>query len=183
MSEKKIQVPEGMLETAKMAVQDYNHFNPNDILPCLEEALRWVAENPIVPPIPEVHRIMSDYRSSHRGCCEGEIYEFVATEWQRRMFLAPEPEVPQLSQLDVCPFCACLSDDLSPVWDRETGKLTRLTCTHCKVAFYPAGDRDLAPTWNLRQKQHDVCEVCHPLREPEVPEVVKDLLIKSVSDK
>ena len=90
--------------------------------------------------------------------------------------IAPEPEVHTNPELDVCPLCACPSENLSPAWDRETGRLTRLTCTHCKVAFYPAGDRDLAPMWNLRQKNHDVCEVCHPRREPEVPEEIKDLL-------
>ena len=91
MSETKIKVPEGMRRAAEDAVvRDLPGSNYCGIVNVgLEAALRWLSENPIVPTMEQATE-MSD--SGHPCVLDGVWY---ATEWQRRMFLAPEPEVPE----------------------------------------------------------------------------------------
>lgn len=91
----KLKIPEGMLNafttgTQFGTIQDgtYRH-NP---IAGLEAALQWLAENPVVPPkgwgIVCLH--------AHGGYKNVEDrMEDAAVEWQRRMFLAPEPEIPE----------------------------------------------------------------------------------------
>ena len=89
--EKKIAIPEGMLEAAVAAVKIpvSGQLARNQTHDILEAALRWLSENPIVPTMEQATE-MSD--SGHPCVLDGVWY---ATEWQRRMFLAPEPEVPE----------------------------------------------------------------------------------------
>jgi hypothetical protein len=63
--------------------------------------MRCLSENPIVPTIGDVigllqERALSGYLSEE-GCCgiSATTIRCVMREWQRRMFLAPEPEVPE----------------------------------------------------------------------------------------
>ena len=62
----------------------------------LEAALRWLSENPIVPTPPPISgdylAIREDYKMSRTSFSWESYY---AVEWQRRMFLAPETEVPE----------------------------------------------------------------------------------------
>jgi hypothetical protein len=90
----KIKVPEGMLTAGNDAVMSQS------CCPCstcvgnreaiLEAALLWLSENPIVPTVAQWSDIYhnSDARSARWRC----------VEWQRRMFLSPEPEVGQAAR-------------------------------------------------------------------------------------
>jgi hypothetical protein len=93
MSEKKIVVPEGMLNAANkaLAVRD-----GNGVYIVLETALRWLSQNPIVPTSEQALEMFRYY-----GDCiphpEGEFSRVKAmlTEWQRRMFVEPKPADPR----------------------------------------------------------------------------------------
>lgn len=76
---KRIVVQDGMYRAA-MKFQD-SGIQFSD---ALEAALLWLAENPIVPNCEQAEELF----------CNKSIIS-VCVEWQRRMFLAPEPEVPE----------------------------------------------------------------------------------------
>jgi hypothetical protein len=84
----KIVVPDGMLKAA-MAARNA-HFIGDDkrIELILEEALRWQSENPKVPTEKEWAACLQD------ACREGSGISPVMA-WVLRMYLAPEPEVPE----------------------------------------------------------------------------------------
>ena len=79
MSDKRYIVPEGMLKAA----HDEAVRSAGQIGKCLEAGLRWLSENPIVP----TEQQLSDIAADAHVCMDEVI-----AEWQRRMFLAPEPE-------------------------------------------------------------------------------------------
>ena len=92
----RIVIPEGMLDAFEDAHVEYLLKHKSDpLVPmkacifALEAALRWLSENPIVPTMEQATE-MSD--SGHPCVLDGVWY---ATEWQRRMFLAPDLEVPE----------------------------------------------------------------------------------------
>ena len=107
----KIKIPEDMLHAALLAAGaqygfDLNSVGPHiekDVKVAVEAVLRWLSENPIVPSEVQARALVSD----------GDPYEWPlvqegATEWQRRMFVAPEPEVPEetlLEDLLIKPCC------------------------------------------------------------------------------
>jgi hypothetical protein len=104
MTEKRYVAPEGMLKAAIDAQWNESGAHPSArkilaaeeaVKSCvkagLEAALRWLSENPIVPTDGETKRIWRD-----TGLCnevDDSELQCIAAEWQRRMFLAPEPEV------------------------------------------------------------------------------------------
>jgi hypothetical protein len=105
---KKIVVPEGML---KAAIASHNDAvlkgNTPLVRDALEAALRWLAENPIVPTTEQVLAVRRACGETHTALTEKAKPLFA--EWQRRMFLAPEPEVPEeikdlLDPLDPYPY-------------------------------------------------------------------------------
>lgn len=59
----------------------------NEVRLILESALAWLAENPMVPTLDQA-RDMSGF-SDGRG---QQAVQVSCAEWQRRMFLAPEPK-------------------------------------------------------------------------------------------
>lgn len=87
MSDKKIVVPEGMFDAAMEAVQAIpmrgNVGSIDRVNGALKAALRWLSENPIVPT-------KEQWDELRRTCWVPD--ELQAVEWQRRMFLAPQPE-------------------------------------------------------------------------------------------
>ena len=95
MSETKIKVPEGMIKAIN---EHWRHGVQLEGL--IEAGLRWLSENPIVPSEADVMEILQERVESHH--ISGKEYcaippatvRFVIRESQRRMFLAPEPEVP-----------------------------------------------------------------------------------------
>jgi len=101
-NEKKIVVPKGMIEAvidhhpSKGALQsDPDMLSTDTVTAVLEAAIRWMIENPIVPSTKdadklwrEAHTLSADSKTGHAG-------KDMLIEWQRMMFLAPEPEVPE----------------------------------------------------------------------------------------
>ena len=99
---KRVIVPEGMVKAAIFAwrLHPIRGYPPEDaVCKAVEAALRWLSENPIVPTMEQATE-MSD--SGHPCVLDGVWY---ATEWQRRMFLAPEPEVHEEDKDYVCTSC------------------------------------------------------------------------------
>jgi hypothetical protein len=95
MSERKIKVPDGMLEYGQKA---YGNLPDNSDDPCetiIEAALQCLAENPIVPT-EEQAQYMYDGKN---GCGHSATIQYCMVEWQRRMFLAPEPEPDPMENL------------------------------------------------------------------------------------
>jgi len=93
MNDPKINVPEGMLEAAHVCCDE--QVISRSVCPfILEAALRWLAENPIVPTAWQYHNEM-DFDSDPEDIGDPRYKTACAliAEWQRRMFLAPEPEV------------------------------------------------------------------------------------------
>lgn len=103
MSEKKYVLPNGM-ERAAWDAMDAHAKVHGPAVGCvlgsmcsltagLEAALRWLSENPITPTKQQLQEM---YDSP--GCPKEGTYvpvPYYLCEWQRRMYLAPEPEVPE----------------------------------------------------------------------------------------
>ena len=92
--EKKIAIPEGMLEAAVAAVKIpvSGQLARNQTHDILEAALRWLSENPIEPTQKQSRKLYADVP---QGLLVDEVPSWYAVEWQRRMFLAPDLEVPE----------------------------------------------------------------------------------------
>lgn len=106
-----LRVPDSIKIAMQKAIMEFWRSNdeeiilPRDILPVIDSISRAFAislsENPIVPNEIDVMEILQERVRSHH--ISGEEYcaippatvRFVIREWQRRMFLAPEPEVPE----------------------------------------------------------------------------------------
>jgi len=93
---KKIVVPE---EMKKAAIDDWyirgRELSIEDrVDSVLRAALGWLADNPIVPSSIDVTEMVEARAAFDRPPIAPFFY---AVEWQRRMFLAPEPEVPKVS--------------------------------------------------------------------------------------
>lgn len=88
---RKIQIPPAMLKAAGAST---NGVDPEGyLIYCmLEAALRWLAENPIVPTEQQAYDIAM--QKSQFQFDPWELVRWGAVEWQRRMFLAPEPPAP-----------------------------------------------------------------------------------------
>lgn len=93
MSERKIVIPEGMLDAAfrkaKLSLDTSDARTQNGIELAVEAALKWLGENPIVPTEEQHRKIIADWNSEYR-VARGYV-DFVG-EWQRRMFIAPDPD-------------------------------------------------------------------------------------------
>ncbi len=74
----KIRVPKGMLEAALPYCDNQMHS-------ALEAALQWLSENPIDPP----DSLIADAVLNSRD------YRWVVDQWQRHMFLAASPVIPE----------------------------------------------------------------------------------------
>lgn len=98
MGEKKIVVPEGMLKAIAHAYYDNERQGPSmlSLYECNrigEAALRWISENPIVPTKEQVEAIWNSLPDARGAYPYWDKTCRVFGEWQRRMFLDPEPEV------------------------------------------------------------------------------------------
>jgi len=67
----------------------------------LESALRWLSENPIVPSDEQLEAMIQQARKI--GDPYLGLWREVVVEWQRRMFLAPEPEY--IGEEEIGQFC------------------------------------------------------------------------------
>lgn len=102
MSETKYVVPDGMMKAA------YNEFfkaaslngrpsvtDGERLLYALEAALRWLSENPIVPTSEQLYSTIGKLPVAMCDIVWTERDRAMIAEWQRCMFLAPEPKVPE----------------------------------------------------------------------------------------
>jgi hypothetical protein len=95
---KKILVPKGMATAGRLAFGEFYGFrDPKELHGgavefVLQEALRWLSDNPIVPTPKQIEDMV---RSWHGKCDVSDFVVLVMHEWQRRMFLTPELEVPE----------------------------------------------------------------------------------------
>lgn len=98
MSKKKIVVPKGMLEAALdgPGIESVKETRRLYVEACIEASMRWLSENPIVPSDDQRDEIICAWDKFGRlqeG--SGDFFRWSLIEWQRRMFLAPEPDVPE----------------------------------------------------------------------------------------
>lgn len=96
-----IEVPEGMLKVAVAYVQDggfdrYRKF--------LAVALLYLAEHPMVPTQEDTDASILKFDES---MLEGSFAGWFAAEWQRRMFLKREPELPKELKEILCDESVC----------------------------------------------------------------------------
>jgi hypothetical protein len=97
MSEPKISIPEGMLKACRDCWDDaYAKGHSRWLLgKVLEAALRWLSKNPIAP---SGYQFTQLHIACPIPCNRGRDVErgiWMICEWQGRMLLAPEPEVPE----------------------------------------------------------------------------------------
>ena len=167
MSETKIKVPEGMLATASNTAREIKlailHQGPREVdalaqtkpefiaSQILEAALRWLAENPIVPTVEQCNEIARMWFAKHDF--NATPRDFIA-EWQRRMFAAPEPEdIREMTTYD------CL--DCKKSWKQQLNEVVA-SCVYCQSS---------------NTKRIATCSAVREYRaEPEVPEEVRSLL-------
>ena len=99
MSDEKrdVVVPEGMLNAVTnsriMIPGMHAPWAEDIVLQILEVALRWQRDNPPVPTMEQINSI----RQVNLNGPDEDIYkpQFYCREWMRRMYDAPEPEVPE----------------------------------------------------------------------------------------
>lgn len=89
--EKEYVVPDGMMGAATTATVDNLHvqISPHVQRCALVAALSWLAQNPIEPSNEQCAAMLEEFNNPHSK--QPEIDRFIATEWQRRMFLKPAP--------------------------------------------------------------------------------------------
>jgi hypothetical protein len=97
MREKKIVVPNGMcVAVMNHAGLDGRLTDPALVRADLASALAWLSENPIVPTSEQYSALMGEFCVQQHNEGSGS---WVMREWQRRMFLAPEPEFPEIADV------------------------------------------------------------------------------------
>ena len=101
MTNKKYVVPEGMLQAAtqaynsKTAELGYKYYVDRYVVEeIVRAAVRWLAENPIVPTNEQVEAIhVEQYDSTEDFLTVSK--KNMAVEWQRQMFLSPKSRIPE----------------------------------------------------------------------------------------
>ena len=92
MSDKKYVVPEEGMSVALAAV---SREDKSIASVAVLAFIRWQAESPKVPTVEQEKSMYDAWRENGRFKPENGAMMFAASEWQRRMYLAPEPEVPE----------------------------------------------------------------------------------------
>ena len=92
MSDKKYVVPEDGFNVACKAIP-FSFVAWHQRL-ALEAFIRWQSESPRVPSVRDIQEMVAAFngQSLEQSDC---LRSFLPIEWQRRMYLAPEPEVPE----------------------------------------------------------------------------------------
>ena len=85
----KIKVPEGMLKAALKVLDEFDGPHDKGIAYALEDALRWLSENPIVPTHSQVQEMAN--ACPYYTC---DVVKFISA-WQERMFLDLGEELPK----------------------------------------------------------------------------------------
>jgi len=90
----RVVIPEGMLQVGRAAYNAYVTADRGAIF-ILEAALRWLSENPVVPTPEQTKKLLATVQFGAGREIDPHLIENLLLAWQRRMFLAPEPEVPE----------------------------------------------------------------------------------------
>lgn len=93
MSEKRYVVPEGMLKAAHEILSPM--ASSTHISFALASTLSWLSENPIVPSDDRIGEMLAAKNHFIGHFDPTDWIRWGAAEWQRRMFLAPEPVAPE----------------------------------------------------------------------------------------
>lgn len=97
MRNKRVVVPQGMIEAGKERDRlnsGYNGFRDYQRAEAILEAgLRWLSENPIIPTQQQALDMVTGGKFDSFD--NWELVRWGACEWQRRMFLSPETDIPQ----------------------------------------------------------------------------------------
>lgn len=78
-------IPSGMLDTALDAVNAHFITERDLVRKVLGAALRWLSDNPIVPTEKQKHEL---YHSWSELRTQEDLFIWVPSEWQRRMFIS-----------------------------------------------------------------------------------------------
>jgi hypothetical protein len=104
MPENKYVIPDGMWNAARLAMTggvylEVNSQAEDTLRKVLHAAIWWLVENPIVPDEKQVEDMRHGYEMQ-ASFGVTPIWAYAPIEWQRRMFLAPEPKMhPKLEML------------------------------------------------------------------------------------
>jgi hypothetical protein len=122
MTVNKYRVPDGMLNAfiSGRRHQPYDDFR-DEYIRGLEAAIQWLAENPIMPTMEQLNAM---YKKVDTGNGGTYIPAYLA-EWQRIMFLVPEPELSDeveqvISRIRGCTFSKSDAAKLHKAIDRCT---------------------------------------------------------------
>ena len=117
MSEKRYIVPPGMLRAVEAAFGYHPdrgpvYHNGVSLRDALGAAVGWMSENPIVPTKEGERDLYQRWKEAAPNDC---FVIWAIRDWQRRMFLAPEPKVQGLFPLNPkkCPHRWTVADDPS----------------------------------------------------------------------
>jgi hypothetical protein len=182
----RIKVPEGMLKAATDAVLRNPTANrETQIGPIVARAVcAHLSENPIVPTMEQAKGIAGTGGLSSDYDYDPSSIRWGAAEWQRRMFLAPEPE------------CGCLN--LQLMSDQTEGMRLYYRCYECGRLFNLKEARDRLfsergipipnpdplrndpPLPDYLRVPIDVCRAAQKLMnsapEPEVPKSEREII-------
>lgn len=91
MSDKKYTLPQKMVDAAYQWCPA--SFAMPAVIAMLEAAVKWLAENPVIPNDKQLREMCFDGSVNNNGTPADawQITNYIR-EWQRRMFLAPEPD-------------------------------------------------------------------------------------------
>ena len=94
-----MKVPQGMLRAVEIASHaDKTFFDAGDAEPILEAALLYQRQHLPVPTLEQAECAYNGFNGPH-----ATTIQHCMTEWVRRMYDAPEPEVPEAVK-DLLPF-------------------------------------------------------------------------------
>lgn len=93
MTKRGVVVPDGMLKAANYLSREADaSWGDMTLEGILEAALLWLIENPIVPSNRQMQEVLDTIFVGPENLLDPKD---AVVEWQRRMFLAPELEVPE----------------------------------------------------------------------------------------
>jgi hypothetical protein len=91
----KIKVPDGMMDAFRVAVQERFGSVPGGCGVGLEAACRWLATTDnLGPTVDQAKQLVARMPYYGKDYLQ-ELVRWIASEWLKEMFLAPEPEVPE----------------------------------------------------------------------------------------
>lgn len=150
MSEKKIVVPEGMLDAAMRASMEAGlGIGPStELRVVLEAALRWQKENPPKPTDEDLWKIAGDH--DHVRPLLTQEY---CKEWIRRMYDSSEPEFDRID------FYTKTSDGRYVPWTPAEGQKHMMGFDDL-MGLSPEADRRLIEAWNRAKTVYSTPEPC-----------------------